>query len=445
MSEKIKKFLNKDFFQKQRWFLKKMMKIRDINLIDSFRFKDITLNFMGVEYEGYDRFEIYFIPLKMKSEETFTDALQDTEYYINIRNNMNNGAEKKTKNGKLDFSMISRPIPEIKECVPFEGELSNSVVILDKKYVVKTYRRLQAGLNPDFEILRALVSKKNEAHVPELFGYCSYTDNNNNEHLICIVQEFIPSVSNAWEYVLKQFKNPGNYKNFLAHMNNLGATIADLHYELFNAFGSDKMVKDDMKKWYDSLIDSAEDVLDKAKSIPQAKEFVANRQKILDLAKKIYQIKDMGRKIRVHNDLHLGQILAGTGVKNSEPIFYIIDFEGEPLKTYAQVREKQSPLKDIAGMLRSFNYAVNQSPTGNGMDAAEWEKGVCDSFLAGYRDRSAQKSANYLPADEESFKALLALLKLEKAIYEIDYEISSRPDWVRIPLQGILRCLKDLE
>jgi len=133
--------------------------------------------------------------------------------------------------------------------------------------------------------------------------------------------------------------------------------------------------------------------------------------------------------------------------------FCVIDFEGEPLKSYEEVRKKSSPLRDIAGMLRSFNYAVTMALKGNRTRSEidylpewvrHWEDLVCNVFVEEYLRYTKQRGGNYLPGDEKSLKSMLTFFKLEKALYELEYEINCRPDWIDIPLQGIKQCLHKL-
>jgi maltose alpha-D-glucosyltransferase/alpha-amylase len=144
-------------------------------------------------------------------------------------------------------------------------------------------------------------------------------------------------------------------------------------------------------------------------------------------------------KTRYHGDLHLGQVLV------VQDDFVIVDFEGEPERSLEERRAKSSPLRDVAGMLRSFSYAAHAAllrrEAGTPADAGSralgaWEQGACHHFLEGYRGEARQLASQ--PADGADFDALLALFLLEKALYELRYEIANRPDWIEIPLRGLL-------
>ena len=142
----------------------------------------------------------------------------------------------------------------------------------------------------------------------------------------------------------------------------------------------------------------------------------------------------VGRVIRTHGDYHLGQTLWA----NED--WVILDFEGEPARTLAEWRRKRSSLRDVAGMLRSFAYAASASELQRGVVAPEtWEQDARAEFLAGYRDTA---DPTLLPSGEEAMRRLLTVFELEKAVYELRYELDNRPDWVRIPVAGIVRLLE---
>jgi maltose alpha-D-glucosyltransferase/alpha-amylase len=146
-------------------------------------------------------------------------------------------------------------------------------------------------------------------------------------------------------------------------------------------------------------------------------------------------------RTRIHGDYHLGQVLRAKGD------FVILDFEGEPARTLAERRTKQSPMKDVAGMLRSFSYAAYtgllKATTRRPTDRSRlepwsrlWEHSVSGAFLHAYRE--ATQGSDVVPAETESFRRLLEVYMLDKALYELVYELNNRPSWVRIPLSGIL-------
>jgi maltose alpha-D-glucosyltransferase/alpha-amylase len=176
---------------------------------------------------------------------------------------------------------------------------------------------------------------------------------------------------------------------------------------------------------------------------PQAEAVLAARKTILDRLLNVTRVVDPGVRIRVHGDYHLGQVL------RTEEDFVIIDFEGEPARSLESRRAKQSPLKDVAGMVRSFNYAAYaallsfavQAPNEiSALDswADAWQHWVTDAFLNAYRGTIGD--APLLPRGS-SFEDMLNVFILDKAVYELGYELNNRPEWVRIPLTGILKVV----
>jgi maltose alpha-D-glucosyltransferase/alpha-amylase len=157
----------------------------------------------------------------------------------------------------------------------------------------------------------------------------------------------------------------------------------------------------------------------------------------------VIDLKSAGQRIRVHGDYHLGQVLRSRGD------FVILDFEGEPARSLAERRARQSPMKDVAGMLRSFSYAaysglmrvLTRRP--GDTDRLEpwarlWEQAACSAFLRVYRLSMKAAGGLLVPEDAEVFEQLLEIYVLDKALYELMYELNNRPAWVRIPLAGIL-------
>jgi maltokinase len=158
-------------------------------------------------------------------------------------------------------------------------------------------------------------------------------------------------------------------------------------------------------------------------------------EEIRDRLRQLTHASTSGKAIRNHGDLHLGQTLA-TG----DGDWVILDFEGEPARSLAERRRKRSPLRDIAGMLRSFAYATSAVSFLRGSEAPQgWEERARREFLDGYLDTV---DPVIVPSGQEQFEKLLAVFELEKAVYELRYELSMRPDWLPIPVAGILRMLE---
>jgi trehalose synthase-fused probable maltokinase len=192
------------------------------------------------------------------------------------------------------------------------------------------------------------------------------------------------------------------------------------------AFAPETIGTDDFQRWSSSIIgELGVTIAAAAEKVPELAE---QRDALVERISRLAHVEAAGRKIRLHGDLHLGQTLRSNGQ------WLIFDFEGEPARGYAQRREKHSPLRDVAGMLRSFAYAAATLEL-EGAPRADRETPIRREFLSGYRTRA---SPSLLPTNDETFQLVLDTMELEKLLYELRYELSHRPDWVRIPARSLL-------
>jgi trehalose synthase-fused probable maltokinase len=169
---------------------------------------------------------------------------------------------------------------------------------------------------------------------------------------------------------------------------------------------------------------------------PAVAEIEGRGEEVRDRLRMLSHVGARGKLIRHHGDLHLGQtLLAPDGT------WIVLDFEGEPARPLLERRRKRSPLRDVAGMLRSFAYAASTSELQHGVPAPEgWEDDAREAFLSGYKEAV---DPVLMPPSEGALRTLLSIFELEKAVYELRYELNNRPDWVRIPVAGIRRLLEE--
>lgn len=237
---------------------------------------------------------------------------------------------------------------------------------------------------------------------------------------------------------------------YLESAERLGRRTGELHLALASdssdkAFAPETFTEEDLSAISVSATAEAQRAFDALEAQPSvAPELVARRQEILDRIHRAPTLEFSTSKIRIHGDYHLGQVLW------AEEDFYILDFEGEPVKPIDLRRRKQSPLKDVAGMMRSFSYAAHAglfAYTAARPDAFEhflhwaqvWETWTTAAFLRGYF--AAIDCAGFVPGNAAQRDELLSLFVLEKALYELNYELNNRPEWIRIPVFGIQRLL----
>jgi trehalose synthase-fused probable maltokinase len=209
--------------------------------------------------------------------------------------------------------------------------------------------------------------------------------------------------------------------------------VGELHTALASdptdpAFAPVELHLEDLQRWSASIVgEMGVTLADAAKVAPELERL---REVLVEDAKKLAHVAPSGQKIRIHGDLHLGQALRAGGQ------WLIFDFEGEPARSFTQRREKYSPLRDVAGMLRSFDYA-DATVAGGSATNEQRVKAARSAFIEGYR--AATQGAAFLPKDDATFRVMMRAFELEKALYEIRYELANRPDWVRIPIQALIR------
>jgi len=362
-------------------------------------------------------------------------------------------------------------------------EQTNSSVILGERLILKAYRRLHKGTNPDLEIGRYLTEEVRFKNTPPLAGAVEYEGPDGETTTLGLLQGFVESQGDGWSYVLDylsryledrlmtswsfegeegaeaEWEERGAEDAFFASLvHTLGLRTGELHAAFATptddaAFAPEPAPPEEVAGWAEGILAELRRTFDMLKRrrgrLPE--EVAPDAYRLLGLRRELgRRIKDVSRggfgvvKTRHHGDYHLGQVLV---VGND---FQIIDFEGEPARPLAERRRKHSPLRDVAGMIRSFDYAARSALMNLGAERAEhletlepwirlWGERAREAFLEGYAE-GARGAASY-PENEEHARALVDLFTLEKALYEIRYELDNRPDWVGIPIRGILDLL----
>ncbi|UCD82506.1 MAG: maltose alpha-D-glucosyltransferase [Desulfobacterales bacterium] len=374
-------------------------------------------------------------------------------------------------------------------------EQSNTSLAYESCFILKLFRRLQEGTNPDLEIGRFL-TEKGFAHIPPVAGALEYRSGRQKPQTIGILQGFIPNQGDAWEYTLNTLTHyfehvlekqsektppatprasfvelaetgvPSDVYEligfYMESVRILALRTAELHKVLASSTEDPKFAPEPFSKLYQrSLYQSMRTLAGRTlpllrrqlKDLPEGvqqagREVLELNKNILDRFHSLLDLKISGLRTRCHGDFHLGQVLF-TGKD-----FVIIDFEGEPARPISERQIKRSPLRDVAGMLRSFHYAAyaalmtmekqgvvqTESLTYLESWANHWYVWVCAAFLEVYIDQTA--GDGFVPDTKEEMEILLDALLLEKAIYELGYELNNRPDWGKIPIHGIRQLLQ---
>jgi maltokinase len=328
--------------------------------------------------------------------------------------------------------------------VPAEGarvrslgvEQSNSSVVLDDLHFLKLYRRIEAGPNPELELLSALAAQ-GFPNVPALEGALE-TGGPPVETALASVTAFVPSVGGGWELTLESFGEDPSWLPDRAWR--LGEVTAGLHAALGSNDSDPHLAPEEPSAESVGLLAAAidEEIASTFATLPEddALGAVAHRaEDIRDLVQELATAGPSGLAIRAHGDYHLGQVLWTT-----DGDWVVIDFEGEPARSLPERRRKRSPLRDIAGMTRSFAYAADAGLLLEGPAPPEgWVEACRTAFIDGYLEAADER---LLPPSRSGFDRLLALFELEKLVYELRYEARNRPAWAAIPVVGLLRLLE---
>jgi maltose alpha-D-glucosyltransferase/alpha-amylase len=391
---------------------------------------------------------------------------------------------------RIQGTMLSPPEPSI-----LKAEQSNTSVTYGDRFFLKLFRRLHPGVNPDLEIGRFLTDQ-GFGQIPPVAGSIEYRRGMEAPMTLAILQALTPNQGDTWEFTLdvlgdffeqmmarqadvpKRVQTPGPLFDlvdqdppdevfeaigpYLESARLLGQRTAELHLALASAPGREEFAPEPFSKLYQralyqsmrGLTGQVFNLLSQCLSdLPEAIRAEAQavldaKSEILERFRSIMERKIPAMRIRCHGDYHLGQVLY-TGKD-----FVIIDFEGEPARPISERRIKRSPLRDVAGMLRSFHYAAYVAllrlEQGGLIRSEElawfetwarfWHLWVSAFFLHAYLDVALE--GGFLPKTRQELKVLLDIYLLEKAIYEVGYELNNRPQWVRVPLQGIMQVLQ---
>ncbi|RIA09569.1 maltose alpha-D-glucosyltransferase/alpha-amylase [Flavobacteriaceae bacterium MAR_2010_72] len=503
-----------NYITKQRWYGGKSSKLKYVELAEYFRIQQhdevyygliLEVNFIEAFYQHY------FLPIAFVSDESFAKddrilpiSIQNQEGFIIDAINLESFR-------KVVFERILTAVPKDKTRVRYHKSLlfdncqyessrfmgmeqSNTSIIYNDKYVLKFFRRIYADRNPDYEMSRFLSERKDFKNTPAYLGSIQIKDQDGTNITIGLMQEMVPNEGDAWQYMLtelhKVFSNL-EYKhinishlpktkdferldirdvppqiidwaglNLFLKIQTLAKRTAEMHIALGSEFEDTAFTpahfNGDYTVWlknrllyqFQNRLNIIENSLHKLDglALELANEFLDKKNEIRKRFVNFDWTKLKGERIRVHGDYHLGQVL----VKDND--FYILDFEGEPESTIRDRKVKQPPLKDVAGMFRSFHYAI-YATIFNNLDKYKqsqeelFEAGeilyqyLIGVFLGTYVVEIQNANLNIGYSQERIF--LLKYSLLEKAVYELGYELNSRPRWAVIPLKGISNIINN--
>ena len=497
-----------EYIIEQRWYGGKASKLKYIELAEYFRIQQhgevyygliLEVNFVEAFYQHY------FLPIAFVSDENF--AQKDRILPISIKNQegfiidaINLEAFRKLVFERIytaepiDRTRVQYHKSDLLKDVAYVSsrfmglEQSNTSIVYNDKYVLKFFRRIYSNKNPDYEMSRFLSEKKEFKNTPAYLGSINILDSDKRNITIGLMQEMITNQGDAWDYMLKEFDqvfknldlksidvntlpNTELFKrltitdvppqiidwvglNLLLKIQKLSQRTAEMHIALGSEFEETAFTparfNEDYTVWlknrllyqFQNRLNTIENNLNKLNglALELANEFLEKKNLIRKRFTNFDWTKLKGERIRVHGDYHLGQVL----VQNND--FFILDFEGEPESTIRDRKVKQPPLKDVAGLFRSFHYAIYATIFGNQEKYKHTQEELFQAgeilykyligvFLETYVDEIQKANLNIGYEQERIF--ILEYTLLEKAVYELGYELNSRPKWAVIPLKGI--------
>ncbi|MEW6105417.1 MAG: hypothetical protein AB1563_03515 [Bacillota bacterium] len=397
--------------------------------------------------------------------------------------------------GMFEFRSVGAGVPGVaRVATKLPDTSTNTLVTVDSARVIKVYRRMVRGTSPDLEMSVSL-TRAGFRHMPAATGYAVYRTREGASFPILLVQQFVPNQGEAWRTFLadasafvrgREAERAGREEWCEAR---LGEIAAELHSASAgiddDAFRPEGFGPGDVLALEQSLVASVGESMEALRRAEERYEppyvqrirDVAGRGKdLIALVRRacrgLASSRDLGKRIRIHGDLHLGQFLRIAGGAGGGEDFVMIDFEGEPLRPAEERRRRASPLRDVAGMQRSFDYVAYSAAfalreegvveCGSGVERAMascgageisedpcerarvWSRRAGRAFLTGYLRKMRCDARGLVPGDNRDFGLLLTCFKLEKALYEVRYELGNRPTWVEIPLAGVLDCVEEL-
>jgi maltose alpha-D-glucosyltransferase/alpha-amylase len=492
--EQLRRAALPDFLRRQRWFAGKggAIRIAAMKPMGSLPGEPNQLTVVEAEAPGGET-QRYLLPLSVlwgennlrpdapqgahtlarvqegAGQGALVDASFDERFIRDLLAAMQSGVELPAREGSFRFSATEafRALNLGGAIRALGAEQSNVSLKVDDQAMVKLYRRLRSGEQPEIEVAQFLTEVAGFRNTPAFLGSAEHVAADGERTALAAAFAFVPNQGDTWSVVLEALAGAldsfagGNgsaapdFARSLDLAGTLGRRTAEMHVALASpsddpAFAAEPIEAADLGRWVDDTQQEARRgaaLLERALAdVPEAdRADVARlrdgRQQVLDRLEAIRALHPSGMKTRIHGDYHLGQVLAaGDDV-------IIIDFEGEPQRDVHERRQKSSPLRDVAGMLRSFDYAAWSA-----LDQVRGRRGSVDDRVRRHafqwRERASQRFLDeywahatrgaLLPEDSATRRGMLELFLFQKAFYEVGYEAANRPAWLSIPVRGLL-------
>jgi maltose alpha-D-glucosyltransferase/alpha-amylase len=405
------------------------------------------------------------------------DVATDPAFIKRLLDSLRRGSEIATSGWRLEFrptsQLSSEPAAPPQRVRAIEREQSNSTALVDQDYVVKLYRRIDYGPNPEIEMSHFLTEIAGFAHTPPLLGHLQAVQDD-KIYALAVVHCFVPNRGDGWTFSADRIaiyldavgegseerdKALTERRDYMLWARRLGSRVAEMHQALASRpnvadFEPEPIDRADMERWMADISERAarigarfrdgSDVFDNIE-YGLVRRVASASERFPEFGRGLAKACVGGWKIRHHGDLHLGQVL----VANDDVT--IIDFEGEPSRPISERRLKAPAARDVAGVVRSLDYAamavVEQRRAEGKLTPAQsraltaWRDHSTDAFLNGYFESIDQ--TRIWPENADDARTMLNFFLLEKALYEVEYELSYRPTWIGVPLRGVVRALNE--
>ncbi len=453
--EEIRRCLDEEslpeWIRHQRWYASKSRAVAGIEIVETTTLTEEPLLLLALVQTRFatGTHELYQLPLTLRPAGATPDdaAIAYTDHWVAydalaapdrlgaVLRRMDQEAEIDASEGHFTFHHTDTVVPSDDATARLIGvEQSNSSVVFDERLVLKVFRKLEAGVNPELEVLRFLTYRGFENIAP-LHGWYEY-EGQALATTLGIVQSYLPDATGGWELALDEIVSRPD--SFLERLGRLGAVTAHMHNVLASdatdpAFSPEEPSNEALSLLTATIDEDIERIFARLPDDERLAPIAGRGQDVRERLAARAQAGTPGRVVRTHGDYHLGQTL------HTPREWVIIDFEGEPARPLPERRQKRSPLRDVAGMLRSFAYVTSAVEILRGTAAPEgFEEQARERFLEEYL---THVDPTLLPAGSAQIANLLSIFELEKAIYELRYELDNRPDWISIPVAGITRLL----
>jgi len=443
-----------DWISSQRWFGAKARDVAQFNVLDVVVIREdapaLALTIVEARF-GAGTHELYHVPIGVRpagekweqalicESDGFTayDALADPVQTALLGRMLATAAEIHRGDTNIDFHWIGGdPVGPETPSRSAGVEQSNTSIIFDDRVILKVFRRLEPGINPELEMVRFLAAH-DFPNIAALEGWFDYSGEL-MEATLGVMQRFIVDAVDGWALTLDALATGEDH--FFDRLEELGGVTGKMH----NALASDTVDPDfapeapsdeNVSLLTATIDEQIERVFLELPHTPVVAPIAGRGEELRDLLRTLSHIGVGGRLIRCHGDYHLGQTVLGPDG------WVILDFEGEPGRPLRERRRKHSPLRDVAGILRSISNATLAGELLHKMPAASlvWESTARGRFLKGYL---ADVDPALLPAGQQAITKLLSIFELEKLLYELRYELNNRPDWLIVPVTAIARLLE---